>query len=433
MIDRLMVATLMLLQTPPQKPATDTTASAPRAASKPGRTEAGQVDPGEYYSRRQLVGRSAGAHLALAQWCRDHNLRDEAILHANLALALDPRKDAARKMLGFQKIHGRWYTEEAAREELTQEKADREWAPKLTAWHKALHGPSKKTKLAAQKRAEEAASARDALARIDDARAVPAVYREFGRGAPNDQEIAVQIFGQIPAPMASKALAALAVYRTTPETRRIAIETLRQRKPADYVEALLGLLTPPLRYEVRPDSTGIGGVGSPGVLVIEDKHHRLERTYVGVDQFEQMIVPDFSVRIGDYITYDPDGIPVLHRRNGQILSPRQVVQQYENAAVVTKARLDQDIAQIKEDNAARRAFNEIVFRVLKFATGQNLGEDQRSWTNWLAEIQGLPIQEELVPEQKPTFVQIVKPYAIVMPGNTAMAGLARPYETLPFS
>ena len=86
------------------------------------------------------------------------------------------------------------------------------------------------------------------------------------------------------------------------------------------------------------------------------------------------------------------------------------------------------------ERAARHAINEIVFQVLKFATGQNFDREERPWRNWLAQSQGLPPDEEIVPERKPTFIQLVKAYGIVMPGNnTALAMISRPYETQPFT
>ena len=283
MIDCLMVAVLVLTQTPAGGQATNTAVQSPCASNSAARTEAEQAALAEYNARRQRMGRSADDQMAMARWCQEHGLRAEALVHAAAAVERDPRKDAAWKLLGFQKIDGRWLDEGQAREELEQKKADREWAPRLTALHKALHGPRKQTKLAARKQAAEATEAREALARIEAPRAVPAVYREFARGTPDDQVIAVQIFGQIPSPLASKALAALAIYGSDPEVRRKATETLRGREPADYVDALLGLLVEPLRFEVRPDQLGIGGIGSPGVLVIEGEYQKLQRTYVGVN------------------------------------------------------------------------------------------------------------------------------------------------------
>jgi len=404
------------------------------ATSRAGEDQEGEVDPkalSEYNGRRQQVRRTAGSHLALARWCQEHGLRAEAMVHAIQALDLDPRKEDAWRLLGFRKVEGRWLSPEQARDEVDQKEADREWAPKLSAWHRALHGPPKKTRAAADQQARKAVEAREALAGIEAPRAVPTIYREFARGGPADQELAVQILGQIPGPAASKALATLAIYGRSPEVRRKATETLRWREPLDYVEALVGLLATPLKYEVRPDTTGAGGIGSPGVLVIEGERQEVWRTYVGVDAFEAAHPPDLTIRTGDYITYDAAGEPVIRRRTGQTVSPRQIAQEYANAALAARARMEQDIAEIKAENAARHAFNEIVFRVLKDATGQGVTDTSQAWKDWLADRENRP-REEPVKPYKPLYVQNIKPYAVAWPGQGSMAFLERTYETPPF-
>jgi hypothetical protein len=432
MIDRLMLAVLMLMQAPGQVPAPATGAAAgpSRATGAAATTVAEPAVLAEYNARRAHMGRSEDDQIAMARWCQEHGLRAEAIVHAGIAIERDPKRDAAWKLLGFRKVDGRWLNEEQAHAELEQKEADREWAKRLTSWHKALHGPRKTNKLAARKQAEEADSAREALDRLTDPSAVRTVYREFARGAPPDQEIAVQLFGQIRAPLATTALASLTIYGATPEIRRKATESLRGREPADYAGLLIGLLAKPIHYEVQPDRSGIGGIGSPGVLEIEGEETRLRRTYVGVSDFEASQTSDFSPRVGDIIVYDRDGYPSLVRKNGQVLSPRRIAQQYQNAAQAARARLEEDIAQIKAENAARGAFNDGVYRVLKYASGRDFGDDERSWRNWLADSQGLP-REEAVAVHKWPFFQLVKPYAMELPG--VLRAFSGPYETAPFT
>jgi hypothetical protein len=432
MIGSVLLGLLIVVEAPAggQAPAAEKSRSERKGAAA---TEAELAALAEYNARRLQVRRTAESHMTLAQWCHDRGLRAEAVVHASIAIELDPRKEGPWRLLGYQKVDGRWLTPEQAREEAEQKKADREWAPKLASLHKALHGPRKKAKAAALQQAREAREARDTLSGIEAPRAVPAIYREFAQGSPTDQEIAVQIFGQIAGPAASKGLAALSIYGTTPEVRRKATETLRGREPGDYVGAMIGLLATPLKYEIRPDgATRFSRSGSLGALAIEGEHHILERNYVGITSFEAEQTPDLTVRPGDYITYDRDGFPVIHRPGGRSVSARRVAEQYENAAIAARTRLERDIAQLKAENAARKEFNDIVFRVLKFATGADVAAEKRAWKDWLADRQGVP-REEPVREHKITYFQLVKPYAAVMPGNETMAFLNRPYETLPFT
>ena len=63
----------------------------------------------------------------------------------------------------------------------------------------------------------------------------------------------------------SRALAALAIFGKTDLVRRAAVETVKRRKADDVLMAWIGLLRPPVKYEVRQ----VAGPGLPGVLFVE--------------------------------------------------------------------------------------------------------------------------------------------------------------------
>src|SRR5262249_18607302 len=152
------LAFMMLVATPDDGQTSDSSSGAAARSASDVATPAA-ADPAtlaEYNARKQQLRRSAESHMALAQWCQEHGLRTEAEIHAAEAIELDPRKEAPWRLLGFQKVNGRWLTADQAREEAEQAKADREWAPKLTALHRALHGPRKKTKPAVHQQTWEA-------------------------------------------------------------------------------------------------------------------------------------------------------------------------------------------------------------------------------------------------------------------------------------
>lgn len=383
----------------------------------------------EYNARREKAPQTSSAQLALAQWCREQGLEPEAIAHATTAVELQPTNAAAWRLLGFTRVGNRWITDDQVREEARQREADRLWAPKMAAWHRALHAERKRGQSQAQ-REREAAQAERELAALDDPSAAPAVYREFAIGTAADQEIAIQLLGQIKAVGSSRALAALSVYGATPEIQRRAVETLRSRDPIDYVDNLVALLATPMQYQIMPARPG-SAPGTLGRLVIDGVSTRLERSYIGIDPNLPGMKPDFSLRRGDYITFDQDGFPMIRRLDGRIHSPRQVAQQYQNAALAVQARIKQDIAAIEAQNAARRDFNAIVFRALRDATRQNIPDDAKAWTDWLAGLTGKP--REAASKEKITFFQRIQPYGAVMPGSEQLAYLHRPYETPPYT
>ena len=89
---------------------------------------------------------------------------------------------------------------------------------------------------------------------------MPWVWAALVTGDANLQAVAVQVFGQIDAIPASRALAMLALNGKSPEVRRRAVETLRRRDPREFAGMLVALLRDPIKYEIRP----VGGPGSPG-------------------------------------------------------------------------------------------------------------------------------------------------------------------------
>jgi hypothetical protein len=346
---------------------------------------------------------------------------------------LDPKREAAWKRLGFKRHNGHWMTAAQIREQAEQKKADQEWGKRLKELHEGVHG---------RKKDPEAAGA---LVTIQDPRAVPAVFREFGSGKASDQKIAIQILGQIRTRASSRALAALAVFGASDAVRRAATESLRSRDPLEYLGGMIALLADPIHYEVRP----VGGPGSPGVLWIEGEQFDTRRLYAPPP------VPNVTPQWGDFVTYDAFGMPVITRPNpvplgfastpitpaqvqpnpalvaslsragvpnaqallasaqpvlptpstaglapdsiilgvnytqettgylAQQFSLRQALIESRKAAISAQAQLDEDIKAIDRVNAARKEFSDRVLGTVKDATGKDLGSRPKNWRDWL--------------------------------------------------
>jgi hypothetical protein len=207
-------------------------------------------------------------------------------------------------------------TDAQIRDQAEQKKADREWGKRLEAIHKNIH------------RGPKQAEAQAELAAIQDPRAVPAIFREFAGRKVSDQRIAVQLFGQISSRASTRALASLAVFSSDPDVRRLATESLRSRDVLDYLGGLLALISDPLKYEVRP----VNGPGSTGVLFVEGEQFNVRRLYSP---------PALSVtpQIGDIITFDEFGQPLINRPTGVFgaFTPYTSILSNDRIASVTKA------------------------------------------------------------------------------------------------
>ncbi|MDR3634138.1 MAG: hypothetical protein P4L84_10050 [Isosphaeraceae bacterium] len=359
-------------------------AQAQAAAPKPAPAEA----LARYNEKKAQTPNTAAAQAKLAEWCEQNGLEAEAFVHYALVVQLDPARSAAWRKLGYKKHQGRWMTDAQIADEAEQLKANKTWAPLLKKIHKNVHGGPKKQE------------ARTELESIVDPRAIPAVYREFGAGGASDQAIAIQVFGQIDTPLSSKVLALLAVYGKNPEVRRRATETLRGRDPDHYLTLLVGLLSDPLKYEVRP----VGGPGSPGVLFVEGERANVRRFYAPP-------APSVQFQPGDIVTYDASGLPVLIRPVARLASTlvnqtgttksggvdtfndfdaaarfsfSDLMIEAQRGAVSAEQQLEADVNQVKALNTTKKTFNDLVMSVARNASGKDLGDDPKDWRAALA-------------------------------------------------
>jgi hypothetical protein len=184
-----------------------------------------------YDERRSAAKPDADSQWKLALWCEEQGLEPEAKGHLLAVVRQDPAREAAWKRLGYKEFAGRWLPESQVAaikaEAAAQEKANRDWLPRLERLRADL------------KLADRRADAEAALAAVTDPRAVPAVAATFAEG---DPVRAAQVFGQIDAIAASRALAILAVWTPSDEARRHAVEILRGRDPREYAGTLIGMI-----------------------------------------------------------------------------------------------------------------------------------------------------------------------------------------------
>ncbi|WP_165075477.1 polymorphic toxin-type HINT domain-containing protein [Paludisphaera rhizosphaerae] len=253
----------------------------------------------EYLDRRARTRDDADGHYKLALWCEARSLTEPMIAHLHRTLQLDPNREGALRRLGFKKIGGRWVNVEAenafkaARE--AQEKADREWKPKLEKLRTAL------TARDSAKRDQAQAE----LAAIRDPRAVSMIFQLFAKGGDESrQKTAVDAFSRIDGPMAGVALATLAVFSPHGIIRTDAAALLQRRDPREFAGFLADLIQDEVKYKVKP----IDGPGGQGELLIEGRDVDVRRVY------QTFNVP--GTFPGDQIGTDANGNVVVNRPVG---------------------------------------------------------------------------------------------------------------------
>jgi hypothetical protein len=398
----------------------------------------------EYNARRDGLKDTAAEHWKIALWCESKGLKPEALAHLASVVRLDPGHEAAWKHMGYKRWNGRWLNEDQRAAEKAesdqQRRADRKWRPLLEKWRGWL---SKK---------ETRGRAERALAQVTDPRAIPAVWAVFGLGDEAQQTVGVQLLGQIEAPEASRALAVLSGLSPTPKVRKIASETLRKRDPRDFIGLLIALLRDPIKYDVRP----VGGVGSPGVLLVEGKQFNLRRFYGPPDPLPRNV----PLRLFDPAQpFDPFSLRNLLAANGIPLTnsaplPQQAIRtiaarpedfpaivaelrerqpgartnalntvintvtaqqdrqvarflgEVQQATAVAQQQLATDLSAIETSNAQIRRTNRLTLSVLHLVTGLYLGEESASWSRWWTDQQGYAYRTP-DPTPKPTYDEVV--------------------------
>jgi RNA polymerase sigma factor (sigma-70 family) len=355
----------------------------------------------EYNLRRQKAPRTADAQWKLALWCEQKGLKAEATAHLVAVTRLDPDHEGAWKRLGCKRYNGRWLTEEQAAAERAeaeaQKDANRRWKPLLTKWRGWL----------ADKDLRQQAGRK--LAAVADPYAVPSVWAVFAIGGANDQERAVQLFGQIDAPAATRMLALLAVFSPSAEVHRKATETLARRDPRDALSLLIGLLRDPdpnpntvlVRFEVVP--SGALGVGSPGFTFIEGRYANLLRFYPSLSPWRRSPFPATSL---------PTTNTIYEERVVAQRSALAHAAQVRELDAIVSGLLAAEVREFGQISAAIRRLNSRVIDILRTIAGDDRGDDWEAWTRWWVEELGYaynPNQFRNPPDRaidlpKPTYV-----------------------------
>jgi hypothetical protein len=412
------------------------TEKASQSAIPAGRTE--------YLALRAKTPDTADAHWKLGLWCEKKGLKAESMIEFAAVSQLDPRRESAWKKLGYVKYEGQWMTvaqlAAVKAETDAQHKADARWRPLFQKWKSALA------------RRDKRVEAETALAAVNDPRATPSIWKVFATGSPEDQERAIDMLGHIEGERPSRALAGLAIFGTTEQVRRAAVETLTRRKSDDVLIAWIGMQRAPIKYEVRQ----VAGPGSPGVLFVEGEQFNFRRFYAppSSDQLQNMIMngpPPFSAELPAVFDSAPNMAPPAGSRAVGTIGettlyvfdyhwappppppptagePTKSYQAFEKAvlqaqvdrdfnfeeaakmAAGAQVQLQHDVNEVEEANATIRERNARVFEALRRVAGEDLGEDREVWLQWWMKRKGYSYLPPEKRSKQTVNVQVALPY-----------------------
>jgi hypothetical protein len=222
----------------------------------------------EYQKLARTSPDTVDAHWKLAEWCREHKLRDERRQHLDRVLELNPNHADARAALGFHQKDGQWMNRDdvmAARglvlfdgkyvtpqqvELLKQQKESKvtqaDWTSRIKQLRRAL----------TDKRQDKSNQAHAEIQAIQDPQAADAIVAVLRReNDPQLKRLWIETAARLNSHAAMDALVNLSLYDADDEVRRECLEYLiKSRRP--------GLVTPYIRALKDKDNEIINRAGA---------------------------------------------------------------------------------------------------------------------------------------------------------------------------
>ncbi len=312
----------------------------------------------EYQKLARTSPDTVEAHLKLAEWCREHKLRDERRQHLERVLELDPNHAETRTALGYQQKNGQWMNRDdimAARglvlyegkylapqqvELLKQQKESRvtqaDWSNRIEQLRRWITG----------KRADKASQAHADIRAIQDPQAADAIVATLRREKdPQLKRLWIETAARLNSHVAVDALVNLSLNDLDEDIRHVCLDHLiKSRRP--------GLSTPYVRALKDKDNEMVNRAGA-ALAQIRDPEtlgplidalvtkHKIKVSDANPDQHAYSFSPDG----GGAFSFGGKG-------------PQFVVETFKNRPVLDA--------------------------ILTMSDSANFGFDQAQWRAWLA-------------------------------------------------
>ncbi len=316
-----------------------------------------------YRAERGTAVLTAARHAALADWCFEHDLREEGQSHLTALLYMNPQQPAVWQKLGYQRIGNDWvHPDDLRTAHERQQHFERDykvWKPRVQTIVQKLTNPSP---------AQQAAG-RQQLQELDDRAALPTLEAALCGSTP---ELAVEFLDwakRHPSVETTSAIARQSVIAPWEPVRTTAAEMLQSRRADHYAPALLSLMATPIESRSAAASTAL--VRGRVVYVYQSQRETSDTiqrsTYtVSVGNAQSILRPFLS---------NPRALGLLRALGTE--RARNDFQRFAQGE--TDLRRQQDAAH----NAAQEELNQLVARSLIRATEANVAASTpEDWWQW---------------------------------------------------
>ncbi|HVA48385.1 MAG TPA: polymorphic toxin-type HINT domain-containing protein [Pirellulales bacterium] len=302
----------------------------------------------EYRRLRDQAPDTAEGQLKLANWCRQHSLKEQERAHLLRVLDFEPNRTDLRERLGMVHVGGVWMLPREARQAAARGKqavADlKHWLPKVEKFRAALEGPAGRVRDLAMEHVRA----------IRDPSAIVALETVLAPSSDDAGAAVADALAAMKRPEASIALARLAAFSESSDTTDAARAKLKTLPRDHFVPAMLASLVVP---------------GATQTTITSDRYGRLlfqqAFAYEGADR-KQVAVFDNVYRI--YSAYG------RRRRAGSdgVLAA---------SALGSAETAGRSIAADAQNRRIERT-NARIIDTLRDVTGQTLSADPHAWWQW---------------------------------------------------
>lgn len=344
----------------------------------------------QYDAQRAAAAESADGRVALAQWCREHDLMPQARKHFEEALGLDRDHAVARQALGYVRVAGLWVD---GRTSLAAPAS----APASGADEPAADDPDERERLlravqadwygrikAIQRNLLEsslprlAARGAEQIREIRDPLAVVPLSRVLSEGTLRSRQLLVEMLKTFDNDEATMNLAVLALMDGDGTIRRQAALELAERNDPRVVPELRRALFSDSDFLIRNAAVTLGLIGAqeavPDLIEVLTAQ-RVRRVQVSVAEYFNGLRGSFRgqvrAQIGSGVTlgYAP--------RIGVGVDPGLLGPWSGSGAV--------PIIPVQYRLQAMKVLRTDVLEALKSLTGENFGFDVATWQRWYEE------------------------------------------------
>lgn len=318
-----------------------------------------------YERRRAGLPNDLASHLSMAVWCGEQGLRDQARAHLNRVLEFDPDHSGARSALGFQFVGTEWIGPEQIAELWVRTQQAQQ---SIATYRQQLQSIS-----AMLREPRKLAAGKEALMKIQDEDAVPAVEAIFASPHEAMSKLTIDWLATIDSADASQAIARHSLFHPVQEVRHYATGRLKQRPFHDFVPDMLNMLSAPVSAMIVPEFDANGSLTGYRQAFAQEKFDKIDFVVLN-RQFER----DASLQVerpeGSRFRMPRDERNAIARAENALID-----QSVRQAAAIEAANRNAAVVQENRQIALRNAR---VSEVISGIADREIGTDAKSIWGW---------------------------------------------------